>query len=84
MTYSIPDVLSRYKAKVTTDSLLVFGGPARQTVYSRLGSERESISRPPLRPYSPTTDHTENRPRTTLSTALPLDDIEAPGMTAKA
>ena len=42
MTYSIPDFLSRDEANVTTDSL--FGGPARETVYLRPGSERESIS----------------------------------------
>ena len=42
MTYSIPDFLSRNEANVTTDSL--FSGPARETVYLRPGSERESIS----------------------------------------
>ena len=42
MTYSIPDFLSRDEDNVTTDSL--FGGPARETVYLRPDSERESIS----------------------------------------
>ena len=49
MTYSIPDFLSRDEANVTTDSL--FGGPARETVYLRPGSERESIHGPLSRPY---------------------------------
>ena len=42
MTDSIPDFLSRDEANVTRDSL--FGGAARERVYLRPGSDRQSIS----------------------------------------
>ena len=43
-TYSIPDFLSRDKADVMTDSL--FGAAARERVYLRPDSERESDEDP--------------------------------------